>query len=104
MLCRRGTHRFRAKAAYDTSVEITIYCAADCLGQGVGTRLLEALFKALEGEDIHAFIAGITLPNPGSIALHEHFGFQLSGIMHGVGRKFDRYWDVAWYEKLKSGA
>jgi phosphinothricin acetyltransferase len=35
-----------------------------------------------------------------SVALHEPFGFALSGVMHQVGRKFDRYWDVAWYEKL----
>ena len=36
------------------------------------------------------------------IALHEKFGFTLVGVMHEVGRKFDRYWDVAWYERRLS--
>ena len=44
-------------------------------------------------------IAGITLPNAASIALHERFGFTSAGVMHDVGRKLGRYWDVAWYQK-----
>ena len=44
-------------------------------------------------------IAGITMPNEASVALHERFGFIRAGIMHAVGRKFEQYWDVAWYER-----
>jgi phosphinothricin acetyltransferase len=44
-------------------------------------------------------IAGITLPNDASVALHKHFGFADAGVMHGVGRKFGRYWDVLWLER-----
>jgi phosphinothricin acetyltransferase len=44
-------------------------------------------------------IAGITLPNDASVAIHERFGFVYAGLNHAVGRKFERYWDVAWYEK-----
>ncbi|HWQ29240.1 MAG TPA: GNAT family N-acetyltransferase [Dehalococcoidia bacterium] len=94
-----GSHRFRARRAYDTTVETTVYCAPDATGLGIGTLLYRALFDALRGEDLRVAIAAITLPNPASVALHERFGFALVGVTHEVGRKFGRYWDVAWYEK-----
>ena len=94
------SHQFRAKKAYDTTVETTIYCAPEATGRGIGTLLYRALFEALEGEDLRVAIAGTTLPNDASISLHERFGFTLAGVTQQVGRKFDRYWDVAWYEKL----
>jgi phosphinothricin acetyltransferase len=94
-----GTTGFRDKRAYDTTVETTVYCAPEATGRRIGSRLYSALFEAMSGEDIRLAIAAITVPNGASIALHERFGFTLSGVMHDVGRKFDRYWDVAWYEK-----
>jgi phosphinothricin acetyltransferase len=94
-----GSHKFRDKQAYETTVETTIYCAPEGTGRGVGTALYTALFDAIRGEDLHIAIAGITLPNDASVALHERFGFTPAGLMHDVGRKFDRYWDVAWFEK-----
>lgn len=94
-----GSHPFRAKRAYDTTVETTIYCAPNATGQGIGTMLYAALFEALANEDLRLAVAAVTLPNPASVALHERFGFSLVGVMHEVGRKFGRYWDVAWYEK-----
>ena len=93
------SHQFRAKRAYDTTVETTVYCAPEATGRGIGRRLYAALFDALRDEDLRMALAAITLPNAASVALHERFGFTLSGVMHEVGRKFDRYWDVAWYEK-----
>lgn len=93
-----GTMPFRVKAAYETSVEVTIYLSPGALGRGIGTRLYEALFEAIAGQDLHRAYAGITLPNPGSVALHEKFDFQSIGVYHEVGRKFGRYWDVEWFE------
>jgi phosphinothricin acetyltransferase len=95
-----SSHQFRVKPAYDTTVEVTVYCAPQATRRGVGTRLYAALFEALRGEDIRSFIAGITLPNPASVALHQSFGFVPAGTMHAVGRKFDRYWDVGWFERV----
>jgi phosphinothricin acetyltransferase len=95
-----GSHQFRTKAAYDTTVETTVYCAPSALGRGIGHQLYLALFQAIEAEDIHSMLAGITVPNEASISLHERCGFTLSGVTHSVGRKFDRYWDVAWYERI----
>jgi phosphinothricin acetyltransferase len=91
--------RFRPKPAYETSVETSVYLAPDAIGRGAGTRLYERLFKALEGEDVHRAYAGIALPNPASVGLHERFGFKRVGHFTEQGRKFGRYWDVAWYEK-----
>ncbi|MEU6274919.1 N-acetyltransferase family protein [Streptomyces populi] len=90
---------FRAKPAYATSVEVTVYVAPGAGGRGVGTLLYEALFAALAAEDLHRAYAGIALPNEASVRLHERFGFRHVGTYREVGRKFGRYWDVAWYEK-----
>jgi phosphinothricin acetyltransferase len=93
------TSRWRPKAAYDTTVETSVYCRADAVGRGIGTALYTALFDALRAEDIHRLVAGVSLPNPESIALHERFGFRPVGVFPGVGRKFDTFWDVAWFER-----
>ncbi|MCX5604154.1 GNAT family N-acetyltransferase [Streptomyces phaeochromogenes] len=90
---------FRPKPAYETSVEVTIYLAPDAGGRGVGTLLYKALFAALADEDLHRAYAGIAQPNEASVRLHERFGFRHVGTYREVGRKFGRYWDVAWYEK-----
>ncbi|WNO74023.1 MULTISPECIES: GNAT family N-acetyltransferase [unclassified Streptomyces] len=89
----------RPKPAYSTSVEVSVYCAPEAAGRGIGTLLYTALFEALAGEDLHRAYAGIALPNEASVRLHDRFGFRHLGTYEEVGRKFDRYWDVAWYEK-----
>ena len=94
-----SSSRFRPKAAYDTTVECSVYCRADVVRRGIGTALYRALFEQLKEEDINRIVAGVTLPNPASIALHERCGFRQVGTLSSVGRKFDRYWDVAWLER-----
>ena len=94
-----GTTRFRPKAAYETTVETTIYCAPEEVGKGIGKHLYEALFEALRGEDIHRFVAGYVLPNPATAAIHERFGFKVVGVFRENGRKFGKYWDVCWVER-----
>ncbi|MEU6348163.1 N-acetyltransferase family protein [Streptomyces sp. NPDC047072] len=90
---------FRAKRAYDTSVEVTVYLAPHAGRRGIGTLLYKNLFEALATEDVHRAYAGIAQPNEASTRLHERFGFRYVGTYREVGRKFGRYWDVAWYEK-----
>ena len=94
-----GTGRFRPKEAYETTVETTVYCSHDCTRRGVGTLLYRALFELIAGEDINRIVAGVTLPNAGSVALHERFAFRHVGTFTGNGRKFGKYWDVAWFER-----
>ncbi|MER5429153.1 N-acetyltransferase family protein [Streptomyces sp. NPDC002588] len=90
---------YRPKAAYSTSVEVTVYVSPRAGRRGIGTLLYKALFEALAGEDLHRAYAGIAQPNEASARLHERFGFRHVGTYREVGRKFGRYWDVAWYEK-----
>ena len=94
-----GTGSFRDRAAYDTSVEMTIYCAPDATRRGIGASMYRVLFDALKNEDINRLLAGITLPNDASLKLHRRFGFTDVGVFTECGRKFDRYWDVIWMER-----
>jgi phosphinothricin acetyltransferase len=84
------------RRAYETTVELTILCAPEAVGRGVGQRLYEALFAAIRGEDIRLAIAAITMPNDASVALHERFGFTRAALLPDAGRKFGRYHDVLW--------
>jgi phosphinothricin acetyltransferase len=93
------TSRWRPKAAYDTTVESSVYCRPDVVGRGIGSALYAALFDALAAEDIHRIVAGISQPNPASVALHRRVGFRQVGVFSHVGRKFGQYWDVAWFER-----
>ena len=94
-----STSRWRPKAAYETTVESSVYCRVDAVGRGIGTRLYEALFESIKGEDVHRIVAGVSLPNPASVALHERMGFGRVGVFERVGRKFGKYWDVAWVQR-----
>ena len=89
----------KPKAAYATSVEVSIYLDRSATGGGLGARLYDALFAALEGHDVHRAYALIALPNAASIAFHQRFGFSEVAHLSEVGHKFGRYWDVAWYER-----
>jgi phosphinothricin acetyltransferase len=89
--------RFKEKAAYDTSIETSIYLAPGEGGKGLGRRLYETLFDALKGEDIHRAFGGVTLPNEASVAVHKSVGFEQIGTYREIGRKFGKYWDVALY-------
>ncbi|UCE03166.1 MAG: N-acetyltransferase [Candidatus Latescibacterota bacterium] len=91
---------FRAKPAYRTSVETTVYLAPERVQRGVGPALYAALLGELEAEgEVHRAYAGIALPNPASIALHTRLGFTLVGTFREVGFKFGKFWSVSWYER-----
>ncbi|MEU3777703.1 N-acetyltransferase family protein [Streptomyces sp. NPDC032472] len=93
---------FRPKQAYATSVETSVYLAPEHVGRGIGVLLYTSLFEVLEQEDVHAALAGITVPNEASRRLHERLGFRPVGVYEEVGRKFGRFWDVAWFQKRLS--
>ncbi|MGE0625955.1 MAG: N-acetyltransferase family protein [Pseudomonadales bacterium] len=89
----------KPKAAYQTSVEVSVYLAPECQGRGTGRALYERLIPALEARDLHRAYALIAQPNEPSMALHAAFGFRPVSHLTEVGRKFGRYWDVIWLEK-----
>lgn len=90
-----GFHR--ARPAYRWSAEVTVYLHEDFQGRGIGRALYEALFLELSERGFVRAFAGIALPNPGSVALHESMGFAPIGIFPGIGYKMGRWHDVAWY-------
>jgi len=94
-----SSSKFKEKAAYETSVETSVYLAPDKGGKGLGRRLYTVLFEGLQGADLHRAYGGIALPNEASVRLHKATGFRHVGTYREVGRKFGRFWDVAWYEK-----
>jgi phosphinothricin acetyltransferase len=94
-----SSHRFRDKVAYETSVETSVYVAPGLGARGIGSSLYGVLMEALGEEDVHRAVAGITLPNAASLALHARFGFRSVGVFDEVGRKFGRFWSVQWLER-----
>lgn len=97
-----SSHPFKDRAAYDTSVETSIYLAPEAGQKGIGRKLYTALLEALAREDVHRAFGGIAQPNDPSVALHRSLGFTHVGTYKEVGRKFGRFWDVAWYQKAMS--
>lgn len=92
--------RFKSRAAYDTSVETTVYLHPDHTGKGLGRALYGALVEQLEQEaGVHRAYGGVALPNDASVRLHEQLGFKRVATYHEVGFKFGKYWDVSWFEK-----
>ena len=90
---------YRPRAAYAPSVETSVYLDEGATGRGIGTALLSTLIAELEAEDVHSAYAGIAQPNAASVRLHERVGYRHVGTFTEQGRKFGRYWDVAWYER-----
>lgn len=90
---------FDPRAAYETSVKVSVFIAPEDHNKGIGKALYGALFEALSREDVHRVYALIVAPNPASVALHEAFGFNYVSTLNEVGRKFGRFHDVMWFEK-----
>lgn len=92
--------KYKERAAYRHSVEISVYIKTDAVGKGIGARLYEKLFESLKPLPIHAIIAGISLPNEASVRLHEKFGMEKVAHFREVGFKFNRWIDVGYWEKI----
>lgn len=91
---------WRARPAYRHSVETTVYLDANAMGRGLGRRLMDALLLCLRARKKHAVIAGIALPNDGSVALHERLGMTKVAHFPEVGFKHGRWVDVAFWQML----
>jgi phosphinothricin acetyltransferase len=89
--------RHRERAGYRWSVDISVYVDGDWQRRGVGRALYAQLLPILERQGFVNMYAGITVPNPGSVRLHESIGMRLIGVYEHVGFKFGEWPDVAWY-------
>ena len=92
-----GSHK--EPTSYQWSVNTSIYIRADSRGRGIGKALYTELFRHLVALGYHRAFAGVALPNPTSIALHESVGFKLVGIYKNVGFKFGVWRDVSWWQR-----
>lgn len=97
-----GPHRTRA--AYRWSVDCSVYVRPDDRGSGVGRLLLSSLLEILETQGFRNAFAGISLPNPASVGLHEALGFTPVGIYRDVGWKLNAWHDVGWWQRRLVGA
>jgi L-amino acid N-acyltransferase YncA len=91
---------YRPRPGYRHTRETSVYLAEQARGQGLGRRLYDDLLAALAADGIHVALALIALPNAPSVALHEACGFEHLGTMREVGRKFDRWLDTTWYQRI----
>jgi L-amino acid N-acyltransferase YncA len=91
-------HQFNSRAAYQWSVETSVYLAQDRLRSGGGRMLYAELLRRLTERGFRRAFAGIAQPNDASNALHKAFGFQRAGRYPRVGWKHGAWRDVEWWQ------
>lgn len=89
---------WRPKPAYKQTVESTVYVKNNIQRKQIGTKLYTELLKQLKEKNYKVVIGGISLPNETSIKFHEKFGFEKVGHFSKVGKKFDQWVDVAFWQ------
>jgi phosphinothricin acetyltransferase len=90
--------QFKARRAYENTVEISVYINDGSHGRGIATLLYESLFPEITRRGFHTAIAGISLPNEASVKLHEKFGMVQVAHFKEVGFKFDRWIDTGYWQ------
>jgi L-amino acid N-acyltransferase len=96
--CSLGTFRTAYTAA--GTLEDSIYLHHDFLGQGIGSRLLEALIDSARRCGVRSILANISADQTPSIQLHEKFGFQKVAHLRGVGQKFNQRFDAIYLQLM----
>ena len=89
---------FRARAAYDHTIESSIYLAHNITGKGFGRVLYQALIDRCRDLGFKEMIGGAALPNDASIKIHEQLGFEKIGVFPRVGFKFGNFIDVGFWQ------
>jgi phosphinothricin acetyltransferase len=92
--------RYRARPAYDKTVEIGAYISAEHRGAGLGRQLYTAILNDLSARSVHSALATIALPNAQSVGFHESLGFQAAGRLREVGWKFGKWHDTGRWQLL----
>jgi carbon storage regulator CsrA len=92
--------KFHPRSAYGRTVEDSVYVRKDCHRQGIGAALLGDLLERGYAIGHHCVMALIDAEQPGSIALHEKFGFVEVGRLREVGFKFGRAGDVVYMQRM----
>ncbi len=90
--------KWRPKPAYNHTVESTVYVKHGEHGKQIGSKLYTELLSLLKQENYHVVLGGLTLPNEASVRLHEKFGFKQVAHFKEVGKKFDKWLDVGFWQ------
>ena len=91
--------KWKERAAYKNSVEVTVYLEHTQGGRGFGKALYSVLLESLVNMGCHVVLGGIALPNNASVGLHEYFGFKKVAHFAEVGFKLGRWVDVGYWQK-----
>ncbi len=92
--------KWRERTAYRNTAEATVYVRDGLRGKGYGKALYGALLPRLDEQGCHVALGCIALPNEASIRLHEYFGFRKVAHFSEVGRKFGRWIDVGYWQRI----
>ncbi|MEM9373340.1 MAG: N-acetyltransferase family protein [Planctomycetota bacterium] len=92
--------RWKAREAYDWTVEVSVYLVEAARGRGIGRLLYDRLFETLAAQGFVVAIGGMTLPNPASERLHESMGMTRAGEFTPNGFKFGRWMPVRYYQMM----
>ncbi|MGE5185652.1 MAG: N-acetyltransferase family protein [Acidobacteriota bacterium] len=95
---------WRERTAYQWTCEVGLYIAHDARGRGLGRAIYTALLAECQARGFHSAIAGITMPNDASVALHARLGFESVGVVREAGFKHGRWHDVAFFQKRLTSA
>lgn len=90
--------RYRDREAYQWSCECTVYIHEQYKGKGIGKKLYGLLFQLLKLQGFRTVYAVVTLPNQGSVNLHEKCGFEKFAVFENVGYKFGQWHSVGWWK------
>ena len=94
---------YRDRPSYSTTVENSVYVDEGQRGRGVGRALVEELVRLGTLHGFHSMVARVGGGNAASIALHESCGFEMVGVEREIGRKFNRWLDVAVLQRMLGG-
>jgi phosphinothricin acetyltransferase len=92
--------RWKERASYRYSAELSIYRRRGREGRGIGSALMARLLEEARKGPLHALVSGITLPNERSAALHEKFGFKQIARFSEIGFKDGAWYDVGYWQLL----
>ena len=89
--------KHRERPAYQWSVEVSVYVLEWFRRLGIGRALYTSLLEILNLQGFNNVYAGVALPNPASVALHESLGFKPVGVYEKAGFKLGAWHDVGWW-------
>lgn len=92
--------QWKERSAYKHTAEMTVYLKYDATQKGYGSALYKELIAQLKAKGCHVLLGCLAIPNEPSAKLHERFGFKQIAHFTDVGRKFERWIDLGYWQKV----